>query len=262
MLAVPTDELAPGGALRAAVNLSNTVLVQQEGADGEVGGVAVMLARELGRRVGLPVEIVTFKAAADLFAALAEERWDVAFLADEPARAAQIDFTSPYVLIEGTYLSRGDAPFRAVEEVDRAGIRIAVGRGSAYDLYLSRTLTQAQILRSQTAGGTAAIDLFLAENLDVAAGLRPQLAAYARSVPGLRVLEGRFMEIGQAVGLPKGRPGAAAFVRQFIDEMKASGFIAEALRRTGQTDVIVAPAWHPVDHQHCSTTETIHDTRR
>jgi len=255
---IPTDELAPGGTLRAAVNLSNTVLVQREGADGDVGGAAVMLARELGRRVGLPVEIVTFTAAADLFAALAEQRWDVAFLADEPARAAQIDFTSPYVLIEGTYLTRASAPFRTVEEVDRTGVRIAVGRGSAYDLYLARTITQAQVLRSQTAGGTAAIDLFLAEKLDVAAGLRPQLAAYARDVPGLRVLKGSFMEIGQAVGLPKGRPGAAAFVRQFIDEVKASGFIAEALKRTGQNDVIVAPA----DDQHCSTTETIHDPRR
>jgi polar amino acid transport system substrate-binding protein len=241
LFAVPTDELAPGGTLRVAVNLSNTILVQREGADGEVGGVAVLLARELGQRVGLPVEIVPFKAAADLFAALAERRWDVAFLADEPARAAQIDFTSPYVMIEGTYLARVDAPFRAVGEVDRTGVTIAVGRGSAYDLYLSRTITQARILRSQTAGGTAAIDLFLAEKLDVAAGLRPQLAAYARDVPGLRVLKGRFMEVGQAVGLPKGRPCAAAFVRQFIDEVKASGFVAEALRRTGQ-DVTVARA--------------------
>jgi len=237
----PTDELAPTGTLRAAVNLSNTILVQQNGPDGELDGVAVMLARELGRRVGLPVEIVTFKAAADLFAALAEGRWDVAFLAEDPARAAQIDFTSPYVLIEATYLAPAGTAMRSVEDVDRAGVRIAVGRGSAYDLYLSRMITQAEIVRSEIAGGTAAIDLFLAEKLDVAAGLRPQLAAYARKGQGLTVLDGRFMEIGQAAGLPRGRPDAAAFVRQFIDEMKATGFVADALRRTGQHDVVVAP---------------------
>jgi len=238
---VPAGELAPGGTLRAAVNLSNTILVRR-GSDGALDGVAVMLARELGERAGLPVEIIPFTSAADLFAALPEDRWDIAFLADEPARAAQVDFTSPYVLIEGTYLARADAGFRTVADVDRAGVTIAVGRGSAYDLYLSRMITQAQIRRSQSAGGTAAIDLFLAEQLDVAAGLRPQLAAYAGTEPDLKVLEGRFMEIGQAIGLPKGRPDAAIFVRRFIDEMKASGFVADALKRTGQHDVVVAPA--------------------
>lgn len=241
MSTLPTEELAPTGTLRAAVNLSNTILVQQNGSDGELAGAAVMLARELGRRVGMPVEIVTFKAAADLFAALADQRWDVAFLAEDPARAAQIDFTSPYVLIEGTYLAPAGSSMRSVEDVDRPGVKIAVGRGSAYDLYLTRTITKAEIVRSKAAGGTAAIDLFLADGLDVAAGLRPQLAAYAREVPGLTVLDGRFMEIGQAVGLPRGRPEAATFVRQFIDEVKASGFVADALRRTGQHDVTVAP---------------------
>ena len=235
-------DLAPTGKVRAAINFGNGVLAQKDPASGEPRGVSADLARELAKRLGVPVEFVPFEAAGKVFEALKAGAWDIAFLAVEPVRAAEIAFTAPYVLIEGTYMVPVDSPLKAVADVDRKGVRIAVGRGSAYDLYLTRTLKNAEIVRAETGGGRAMIDLFLKDKLEVAAGVKQPLVAYAKGNLNVRVMDGRFMTIEQAMGTPRGRDAGARYLRAFVEEMKASGFVADALRRSNQPDAAVAPA--------------------
>jgi len=227
-------ELAPEGSLRAAINYGNPVLAQR-GADGQPAGVSVALARALAERLGVPLQLVTYDAAGKVFAALEQAAWDLAFLAIEPVRAAQLDFSEPYVIIEGTYLLREADPARHVAELDRAGRRIAVGQGAAYDLYLSRTLTQAELVRSATSA--AAIDGFVEQGLDAVAGVRQPLETYAAAHPGYRVLADSFTEIRQAMAVPKGRAAAAAFVQAFLDEQLGNGFVARELAASGQGEV-------------------------
>jgi len=236
-------DLVPTGKLRAAINFGNTVLAQNDPVTGQAQGVSVDLARELGRRLDVPVELIAFDAAAKVFDALKTGGWDIAFLAIDPARAAEIAFTAPYVLIEGGYLVPAGSPLQTIEDVDRAGVRIAAGKNAAYDLYLSRTLKQAKLVHAPTSPG--AIELFLNEKLDAAAGVKQQLLAFAKTHPNVRVLEGRFMAIEQAMGTPKGRVAGTRYLRQFVEEMKVSGFVAEALARSGQGDATVAPLWPP-----------------
>jgi polar amino acid transport system substrate-binding protein len=233
------SELAPTGKLRAAINFGNPVLAQKDPATGEPRGVSVDLARELGRRLGVPVELVTFDAAGKVFDALKTGAWDIAFLAIDPARAAEIAFTAPYVVIEGTYLVPKDSPLRTIEDVDRDGVRVAVGNKSAYDLYLTRTLKRAQLVRMPTS--PAAIDVFLKDKLEAAAGVKQPLVEFARTNPKVRVMDGRFMAIEQAMATPKGREAAARYLREFVEEMKVSGFVASGLKRSGQGDATVAP---------------------
>jgi len=232
-------DLARTGKLRAALNLGNPVLVQTR-ASGETGGVTVDLAHELGRRLGVPVEFSRHDTAAKSLQALKSDTADVAFLAIEPARAAEIAFTAPYVLIEGTYMVRADSPLRAIEEVDREGHRIAVGAGSAYDLCLTRTLKAATLVRSPTSEG--AIEMFVRDRLEVGAGVRQPLAGYARAHAGFRVMDGRFMQIRQAMATQHGRAAGARYLHAFVEEMKASGFVADALKRSGQPNAEVAGA--------------------
>ncbi len=197
------------------------------------------LARELGRGLGVPVEFVIYTAAGKVVEGIAAGAWDVAFYAIDPVRAADTDFSPPYLIIEGAYLVPEGSPIRRNEDVDRAGVRVAAAKGSAYDLYLSRALKRASIvhaLTSQQVTGT-----LLAQGLEVAAGVRQQMQADAARLPGLRLLEGRFMEIRQAMALPKGRPAGAAYVAAFVEEVKATGFLAEALGRHGIDGVTVAP---------------------
>lgn len=246
MPAVPADvvkDLAPTGQLRAAINLGNMVLVQ--GPPEAPRGVSVDLAQELARRVNLPLQLVPFEGAGKVFEAVKTGAWDIAFLAIEPVRAADIDFTPPYVLIEGTYMVLKDSPLKQIADVDHPGVRIAVGKGSAYDLYLTRTLKHATLVRAEIGGGRAMIDLFFAEKLDVAAGVRQPLVAYAATDPNVRVMDGRFQSISQAMGTPKGRVAAASYLRGFIEEMKASGFVSDALKRSGQAEATVAPPATP-----------------
>jgi len=230
-------ELAPTGKLRAAINYGNSVLAQRDPATGEPRGVSADLARELAVRLGVPIEYVTFDAAGKVFAAVGT--WDVAFLAIDPARAAEIDFTAPYVIIEGGYMVPAGSALRAIADVDRDGVRVAVGRGSAYDLYLTRTLKHAQLVRAPTS--PAAIELFVKEKLEVAANVKQPLVRFAAGNPSVRVLDGRFMVIEQAMGTPKGRSAGASDLREFVEEMKASGFVAVGLQRSGQVDAAVAP---------------------
>ena len=241
--AAPADavkELAPTGKLRAAINFGNSVLAQK-GADGTPQGVSVDLSRALAKRLGVDVQIVPFDAAGKAFAAAKEDKVDVLFVAIEPVRAAEVDFTPPYVFIDGAYLVLKTSPLREPADVDKPGMRVAVGENSAYDLFLTRTLKNAKLLR--TAGGCCKnVDLFRAEKLDAAAGVRQPLAEYARQHDDVRVMEQPFQQIRQAMATPKGRPAAAAYLKTFIEEMKADGFVADALKRSNQPDAQVAPA--------------------
>jgi polar amino acid transport system substrate-binding protein len=231
-------ELAPNGRIRAAINFGNPVLAQKHPQTGEPQGASVDLARELGRRLGVPVELVTFDAAGKVFEAL-KTSWDVAFLAIDPVRALEISFTAPYVLIEGTYVVRKASPLHSIADVDRQGVRIAVGRGAAYELFLTRSLKLAQLVRADTSAG--ALELFLDQGLDAAAGVRQPLVEFAKSHSGLRVMDGRFTAIEQAMGIPQGRDTGSQYLTSFIEEMKASGFVASALARSGQHEAAVAP---------------------
>ena len=229
-------DLAPGGTLRAAINLGNPVLAQ--GTAAAPTGVAVDIAREIGARLGLPVELACFDAARDSFAAVTTGRTDICFLAIEPARAAEVAFTAPYVLIEGVYAVSEQSPLVAVADVDRPGVRIGVKRGSAYDLFLTRTLQHATVVR-----GTEGTTEFLAGNLEAAAGVREPMTEFVGSHPGFRLVEGRFMEIPQAVGTAASkRPETTSFLHGLVEELKAAGFVADALRRSGQTAPVAPPA--------------------
>ncbi len=232
-------DLAPAGKLMAAINFGNIVLAQKDPVTGEPRGVSADLASELGRRLGVPVEFVSYDTAGKVADAAATGAWTVCFLANEPARAADIAFTAPYVLIEGTYLVRADSPLRRIEDVDREGVRVAVGHKTAYDLYLTRTVKHAELVRAPDSA--AALQMFLDDGLDAAAGVRQPLVKFAQAHPDLRVMEGRFMAIEQAMGVPRGREAGARYLRGFIEEMKASGFVAAGLRRSGQDEALVAP---------------------
>lgn len=220
--------LAPSGKLRAAINFGNPILANRDAA-GQPAGVSVDLSRELARRLGVPVELVTYDAAGKVVEGLKAATWDIAFLAIDPARAVDIDYTAAYVVIEGAYLVRDGSKLTANEEVDRPGTRVVVGKGSAYDLFLARELKQATIVRAPTS--PEVVDQFVAQSLDVAAGVKQQLESDARRIPGLRLLPGRFMAINQAMGMPKGRDAALPWLRDFVEEMKASGFVAQSLAR-------------------------------
>jgi len=232
-------ELAPAGKLRAVINLGNPILAKQAAAAGGPTGVSVDLARELARRLGVPAELVTVTSAGQAVETLKAGRVDVGFFAIDPARGVDTAFTGPYVQIEGSYLVRNDSPLRANEQVDRDGIRVAVGLKSAYDLFLSRELKQAKIERAPTS--PAVVDYFLANRLDAAAGVKQQLEMDAKRVGGVRLLPGRFMVINQAMGMRLGREAGAKYLTAFVEEMKASGYVAEALRRHAIEGAVVAP---------------------
>ena len=238
--AAALKDLAPTGKLRAAINFGNGVLAQK-GPNGEPRGVSAELAAALAKRLGVPLDTVPFEAAGKVFEALASGSVDVGFIAIEPVRAAQVDFSPPYVIIEGTYLVRKDSPLKDVGDVDQPGIRIGVGLASVYDLFLTRTLKYATLVRAKVGGAAAGIPVFLEQKLDAAAGVREPLDDYAKDHPDMRVMKGAFQQISQAMGTVKGRAAGAAFVRAFIEEMKVSGFVAEALKHSGQT-APVAPA--------------------
>lgn len=232
---------APTGRLRASINLGNPILANRNVATGEVGGVSVDLARELAQRLGLPLELVVFDAAGKSVEAVTAEKADFGFFAVDPVRGQGIAFTAPYVLIEGSYLVRTGSPLQANEEVDRVGTRVVVGKGSAYDLHLTRELKASTIERAPTS--PTVVDVFVETQADVAAGVKQQLESDLARYPGHRLLPGRFMVIQQAMGLPKGRSAeAVAYLKTFVEDMKASGFVAQTLQRHGIEGASVATA--------------------
>ena len=222
----------PTGHLRASINLGNPILANKDPATGQPVGVSVDLAHAFAERLGVPLELMVFDTARQSVDALKNEQADIGFFAVDPLRGQEISFTAPYVLIEGSYLVREDSALQRNEEVDQAGLRVTVGAGSAYDLYLTRELKHAKI--EHAVSSQAVVDTFMANNFEVAAGVKQQLQADAQRVPGLRLLPGRFMVIGQAMGTPKSRgTEAAACLSEFVEQMRATGFVMQSLKRHG-----------------------------
>lgn len=238
---IVTHTFSPTGRLRASINLGNPILAKRDPATGEPVGVSVELAREFARRLGVEIELVVLDTAGKSVETVRSEQADIGFFAIDPLRGEGILFTAPYVLIEGSYLVRADSPLWHNDEVDNSAHRVTVGAGSAYDLYLSRELKHAQIERAPSS--PAVVETFVAGNHDVAAGVKQQLEFDAARMPGLRLLPGRFMVIEQAMGTPKSRGQQAVnYLAAFVEEMKASGFVAAALKRHGIQGAAVAPA--------------------
>ena len=233
------SELAPSGKLRVGLNHGNFLLVTQGSSATDPRGVASDLARELGRRVGVPVEFIKFDTAGKLGDGAKTGAWDVAFLGAEPQRAADIAFTAAYLEIPSTYLVPAGSPIRSVAEVDREGVRIAVAEQSAYGLYLSRTIKHAKLVMTQ--GLDASFDVFVAQKLEALAGLKPRLLTDVQKLPWARLLDGQFTAVQQAIGTPKNREASAGFLRAFVEEVKASGLVAEAISRNAVQGVSVAP---------------------
>jgi polar amino acid transport system substrate-binding protein len=232
--------LTPTGRLRASINLGNPILANRN-AEGLPVGVSVDLAHALAQRLGVACELVVSESAGKSVEIIGSEQADIGFFAIDPVRGKEILFTAPYVLIEGCYLVHDASPLQRNEDVDNAVNRVTVGAGSAYDLYLTRSLKAAQIVRALSS--PTVVETFLADGNEVAAGVKQQLEADARRIPGLRLLPGRFMVIEQAMGVPKIRGTAAqAFVAEFVEAMKASGFVADALARHRIEGAAVAPA--------------------
>ena len=232
---------APTGTLRASINLGNPILANKNPSTGEPFGVSIDLANAFAKRLGVGIELVVFDAAGKSVEAVKGEQADIGFFAIDPLRGEGISFTAPYVLIEGSYMVPTDSSLTSNEEVDHVGIRVTVGKGSAYDLYLTRELKHAEIVRAPTS--PTVVDVFVAQKLEVAAGVKQQLEADLLRFPHHRLLPGRFMVIQQAMGTPKSRgPEAAAFLAQFVEDMKASGFVADALQRHHIQGASVAPA--------------------
>jgi len=241
-------DLAPSGTLRAAINVGNAVLAARPKGGGdpsgaEPTGISVDLARELARRLGVPVQLVVFDAAGKVVDAGRTGSWDIAFVALDPKRAAEIAQSPPYVQIEGSYLVRNESTLKSNDEVDRKGHRVVVGRNSAYDLYLTRELKQAEIVRTPTSAQV--VDTMLKDNYEVSAGVKQALENDARRLPGVRLLPGRFMVINQAMASQRNKEAGARYVREFIEEMKASGFVAKAIERHHQPSAVVAPPGDP-----------------
>jgi polar amino acid transport system substrate-binding protein len=225
--------------MRIGLNYQNFLLILGDAADGSPQGIAPDLARELGRRTGLPIDFVRFPKAGLLADAVRDDAWDVAFIGAEPQRAKDIAFSAAYLEIPVTFLVPPGSPIRTIEDVDRDGVRIAVAEKSAYDLFLTRSLKKAALLR--VAGIDESFDLFAKEKLEALSGLKPKLVADAAKLPGSRVLEGQVTAVQQAVGTPVARQRAAAYLRAFVEDIKASGLVERTIRRHGIRGVAVAP---------------------
>jgi polar amino acid transport system substrate-binding protein len=233
------NDLAPSGKLRIGLNYSNFLLVLGDDPKGEPRGIAPDLGRELARRTGLPFEFIKFDAAGKLFDAVKAAACDVGFLGAEPQRASEVEFTAAYLEIPVTFLVPAGSPIRQIADVDREGVRVAVSERSAYDLFLTRNLKKAQIVRAN--GIAASYDVFMAQKLEALGGLKPKLVEEQARTPGSRVLDGQITGVQQAIGAPKGRDAAAKYLREFAEDMKRSGFVARAIEKHGVPGVRVAP---------------------
>ena len=231
MSADVVSELAPTGTLRAGINMGNGLLVTGETSSGEPDGVSPDMARAIAERLGVPVTLVPVASPGEVADAADGNQWDIALIADEPARAERIAFSNAYVEIEATYMVSENSSIKTVEDVDRPGVRIAISGRSAYDLYLTRSLKHAELHRTQ--GFAASVDLFVNDGLDVLAGLRPPLLKNIDKAPGARILEGRFTTIQQAIGTPLANIAGAVFLQEFVAEAAANGLVAKLIERHG-----------------------------
>ena len=232
-------ELLPTGTLRVALNMSNFLLTRKDAATGEAAGVAVDMGRELARRLKAPVQFLQYDSPGKVADAAKTGVWDAGFIGAEPQRANEIDFTAAYVEIEATYLLPPGSPLKSIEDVDRKGVRIAISERSAYDLYLTRTLKNAELVRVR--GGDETFKRFVDDKLDALAGLRPRLITDQANLQGSRILDGNFTTVQQACGTPKGRSAAAAYLREFIEDTKASGLVARFIADNKVRGLTVAP---------------------
>ena len=232
------SELAPTGKLRVGLNMSNFLLTRTDAATGKPAGVAADLGHELGRRLGVPVELVPYPNPGALADDAKSGKWDVGFLGAEPQRANEIDFTAAYCEIEATYLVPPGSPLKSIEDVDKEGIRIAVPTRSAYELYLTRSLKHAKLIHEK--GSDNALKRLQEDKLDALAGLRPRLVTDHENYPGSRILEGRFTAVQQAAGTPKGRSAGAQYLREFIEDIKASGLVASTIEKNNVRGLTVA----------------------
>jgi polar amino acid transport system substrate-binding protein len=232
------SEFAPTGTLRIGLNMSNFLLTRTDAATGKPLGVAHDLAQELGRRLGLPVVMVPHPNPGALADAAGKNIWDVGFLGAEPARASEIDFTAPYVEIESTYLVQPGSPLKHAGEVDRKGVRIIVPEKAAYELYLTRTIKNAELVKDK--GGDLCFKRFVEEKFDALAGLKPRLMSDQAKLPGSRIVEGNFTAVQQAAGVPKGRANAARYLAAFIEDAKASGLVAKAIQDNNVVGLTIA----------------------
>ena len=233
------EQLAPGGTMRVGLNMSNFLLVKKDAASGELSGVAIDLARELARRIGVPVQFVPYESPGKVAEAAPTGAWDIAFLGAEPQRANEIAFTAAYLEIEATYLVPPGSKFQSVADVDQAGVRISVSNKSAYELFLTRSLKHAELQRID--GVEPSYQHFVNARLDALAGLRPRLVSDVERIPGARVLSDRFTAIQQAMGTPKARAEAYPVLEAFVADVKRSGFVAAAIERNGARGATVAP---------------------
>ena len=231
-------QLAPTGTLRAAINFGNPLLTARDAATGEPRGIALDLAGELGRRLGVPVAIVSFESPGAVADAVKSGVWDVGLIGAEPQRAHDISFTAAYLEIEATYLVPPGSPLKTIADVDREGVRIAVLARAAYDLYLSRNLKHAKLVGENSFEST--YQRFVADKLDAIAGLRAQLVDDVAKLPGSRLLDGRFTAVQQAIGTPKERVAGAQYLRAFVEDVKASGLMARIIEKNGVRGVSVA----------------------
>lgn len=233
-------DLAPNGKLRVGINFGNNLLTARDPVTRAPSGIALDLAAELGRRLGVPIEIVSYESAGALADSASGGAWEVGFLGAEPQRANQISFTAAYLEIEATYLVPPGSPFRAVADVDREGVRIVTTAKAAYDLYLQRSLKHARLFHA--ANADAVFRLFVAEKMDALAGLKPRLVTDRDNLPGSRILEGRFTAVQQAVGTPRGHDAGASYLREFVEDAKATGLVARTIEKNGVRGVSVASA--------------------
>jgi polar amino acid transport system substrate-binding protein len=232
-------DLAPTGVLRAGINLSNFLLVTGKSAAGDPAGVAPDMAREIAARLGVPVKYVPYKTPGELADMAGKSAWDIGLIGAEPQRAAAIAFTAAYVEIEATYLVPAGSPLRSIADVDRAGVRIAVTGRSAYGLWLDRNIKHATLVRSDTLD--SAYEQFVQDKLDALAGLRPRLISDVSKLPGASILDGQFTAVQQAVGTARNNAAGAAFLRDFVEEAKASGLVARLIQRHHVVGLTVAP---------------------
>ncbi len=235
------SDLAPSGTLRAAINMANFLLVTGQTRSGEPEGVSPDMARELARQLGVRLELLPYGTPGEIADDAGTGAWDIANIGAEPKRAKKIDFTAAYCEIQATYLVSAGSQIRTIEDVDRPGVRVAVSARSAYDLWLDRHVRHAELVRAD--GLDASFELFIHERLDALAGLRPRLISDAEKLPGARILDGQFTAVQQAMGCARGRHAGAAFLRNFVEAMKASGFVADLITKHGvQGRLSVAPA--------------------
>ncbi|MEQ1776504.1 MAG: transporter substrate-binding domain-containing protein [Burkholderiales bacterium] len=233
------SELTPTGKLRVGLNMSNFLLTAKDAAGAPIG-LAPDLGRELGKRLGVEVVLVPYPNPGALADDASKGTWDVGFLGAEPLRANQIDFTAAYVEIEATYLVPPGSSLTTIAAVDAKGNRIAVPEKSAYELYLTRSLKQAELILEK--GADNAFKKFVDGKLDALAGLRPRLITDHANYPGSRILDGNFTAVQQAAGTPKGRPNAAQYLREFIEDIKATGLVAKTIEKNNVRGLTVAAA--------------------